>query len=396
MPDTYVARVRGFPSSPGNCILAIYSNPGSGKLVNVHDVWIESPSITNLGGIRPGCVEIRRISGLTGGDALTATKLDTSNQVIPTTVLIRENGIPTLTSDAAISQITISQMFRPVDSLSILDRHGLGISYLGLHSSLVYDNPGSTANLPITLRQNEGISLYVTATPTTMEMRYSIVFKIAGVSNETYIVEDECSFLHAGQTPFSIFNGDSSAVIEIHDIAIKQSGDYTFPLFVGVPIGGLQSQFGSTVTPIKRDSSSPNLPSGISIIQDCPVKQVGIEVGGGGMAFGAFHSRALGLTNLTPYGLLQSGMPSYFACTYTTTPSTHRPLSGPGVITNEIKPPMGPIGLYPGYGFAVVLVSEDSVLTTAVISPQYRTSMGTVEVRIVFDVSDAIVPGAAS
>lgn len=396
MPDTYVARARGFPASAGNCILAMYNELNSGYVINVEDIWIESPSMTQLASAYQGAIEVKRISALAGGDDLSVTKLDSSNQAIPSDILIRENAIPTLTADASLSQVVPSPMFKSTDAMSVFSRHGMGLTYTNQNNSIVYYTTPATSNSPITLRQNEGICFHLTATPFTQVMQYSIIFKIAGVGNETYILEDECSLWHSGQTPVAIFNGNSSAVIEVHEIVLKEAGDYTIPLFAGVPIGGLMTKFATTVTPTKRDSAAPNVPSTVTIVKDCPVKPVAPEYGGGGLTFGSFHSRSMVLSGFVPYGLLQSGIPCYFACSYTMNVGMNWHFCGPGVRTADMLPSIGAIRLFPGYGLAIIQLMDDSTFTSSLASPQGASIMGTVEARMVFSIEDAIGRGSAS
>lgn len=392
--QVYTARSRGVPSSAGNALLAIFNQQNSGKVLDVNLVRLEVSIQGNLAGSYPGTVELRRISALDGGNSLTPTSFDTNNQAIPAGVIFRENAVATLTADEPLHQVSICPNFRADNVLCGLNRIGMGLRYTNQDPSVIYQCTPDGSTLPIKIGPGEGLAMHVNATPLTTTYMYSVTFKIAG-GNETYIIDDMCGLVHKGQTPFAIFNGHGSAVIEVWSVELREAGDYSLPVFIGIPIGGLESTFSDAVTPTKLDSSSPEVPSGISIYKDCPVIAVNAEVGSPSNVMQAFHSRGMIVGNILMSSTLGLGGPSYFASMYTTTLHGNWFGVGPGVLAAEMFPANSTLRFYPGYGLAIVLGQEDSVVGGTLINPQLNSSLCTAEARINFSLSDAIGKGSA-
>ena len=266
--DTYVLHELGCwsASTPGfsfGNLLGIINN--SGYTVDVRSIQMTPTMGFSTGDQRPQ--QLYRISALAGGDALTPIQNDSNDSALPSQVLARTHG--TVTTAGVLRQFGVL----------------FGQRIVGAGNEFVLSRlPGWTARAMtlkktndqrVVLREGEGFAWVQDAAPTprTQEGVFTVRDAASGACY-TYRVPNVPAAEQ--DVMFALFNGVGSGVVL--EVAIADCCDQgmqgynngnpwssemvnTMPGFRVVKCRDLEG--GDLVTPYKRDSASPNLPSGI-------------------------------------------------------------------------------------------------------------------------------------
>lgn len=152
MAKTYTASALGIAFASNKSLLGIYNAHASRK-VKIYRVWVLNNQTTAVTGVIT-TLTLRKLSNLTGGTAVTPTQHDTGNTSVDlTSVTCVTNGTATNTSDIALRQWMWSGD-EPAVSSATSDELQCIVPLM-----CIWDSTGDSNIEPITLNQNEGISV---------------------------------------------------------------------------------------------------------------------------------------------------------------------------------------------------------------------------------------------
>jgi hypothetical protein len=260
-------------------LLAIFNNETSDdrryfELVSLR-VSPSAPVSNNTAGIgRAGSLSIKRITAVSGGDAVTPIKVDTSNASLPSQVSVVNDP------DSA----TATDIFRriadaPAYSLTLVNTQfssrtfgGSMVTHQKSHFADIFRGGESADVEPIILREGEGVGLFQDAYGSQHSMQTAAV--VTNISTgATYICRstDLSTDRRLDEANFAIFNGTGSGVV----LAVKlwvlpMDGEAVLnPSLRLCRISGI-GQGGDTVTPILPDTSK-TAPSAL-VVKSGPVQ----------------------------------------------------------------------------------------------------------------------------
>ena len=152
MAKTYTAAALGIAFASNKSLLGTLNAHASRK-VKIYRIWLLNNQTSAVTGVIT-TMTIRKLSALTGGTAVTPVAHDTSNTSVDlTSITCVTNGTATNTSDTALRQILWSGD-EPAVSSATSDELQCIVPLM-----CVWDSTGDSNIEPITLNQNEGLSI---------------------------------------------------------------------------------------------------------------------------------------------------------------------------------------------------------------------------------------------
>ena len=152
MAKTYTAAATGIAFASNKSLLGIFNAHASRK-VKIYRVWMLNNQTAAVTGVIT-TVNLRKISNLTGGSAITPLAHDTSNSSVDlTSVTCVTNGTASNTADNPWRVILWSGD-EPAVSSATSDELQCIVPLM-----CIWDSTGDSNIEPITLNQNEGITL---------------------------------------------------------------------------------------------------------------------------------------------------------------------------------------------------------------------------------------------
>lgn len=247
----------GHPYYVGPAAMAVFNQPGSGKVV-----YVESMNVKPLatGQNVANFVVLQKCSAASGGELLTFGKNDDAFPDLPSQVEARTfPGSVTVTGSSAIRRLMLQARWHATAALATLSARATGSSAAGFDSSEVASHTDATAQ-PYVLREGEGLVLTNGNDHSHMGYALSLLVKDA-TNNRTYRVRDLIDPLGATDGHvFSLLNGSGSGIVlEVHRIQLRETGSYEVPMGTWELIEALDDDAEalppSTVLP--HDSSLP-------------------------------------------------------------------------------------------------------------------------------------------
>lgn len=268
-------------SQSGNAIIALSNKANSGKIVKIYSVGVNINTALGASTNFANLFDLYRITAIDGGENIPVYKLDSNNPSVPSGISVVSGG--SITSSDWDNGNYIKR-FAYHQSLG-LAANGLakimGAGLFGNNSQIQYSENVSSS-VPITLAQNEGLSIMPVNSLVRISCYYRIdctfLIRISSV-DYTYFTSIITNFTSIDTALFSIFNG-STDTIKILRINMAEAGDSTTPYFMLVPIQGIHPQsIGDPIRQcpiVKLDSSSPSLSSYVDCYFDVPVTPFGV------------------------------------------------------------------------------------------------------------------------
>lgn len=268
-------------SQSGNAIIALANKASSGKVVKIYSVGVNVNTALGPATNFANLFGLYRTTAISGGDEVSIYKLDSSNPDVPSGISVLTGG--SITSSDWDNGNYIKR-FAYHQSLS-LAANGLakimGSGIIGNNSQIQYSENVSSS-VPITLVQDEGISIMPIASLVRISCYYRIdctfLVTISSV-DYTYYASAVVSCTSTDTAMFSIFNS-STDNIKILRINMSEMGDATTPYFMLVPIQGIHPQsVGDPVRQcpiLKMDSTASNPTSYVDCYLDVPVAPFGV------------------------------------------------------------------------------------------------------------------------
>lgn len=160
MAQTYRAIAVGATFASNKSMMTIFNGSGSGRIVRVKRIWQLNNQTSGVTGVIT-TLEVRRISASSGGTAITAVKMDTTNESMPAQVTIATGPTDTLTGDNALMRYMWSND-EPASAALTNDETEV-IPAL----ACVFDAATGDADIqPIVCREGEGVCLRHTGSTT--------------------------------------------------------------------------------------------------------------------------------------------------------------------------------------------------------------------------------------
>lgn len=134
-------------------LIALFNATGSGKVLRIYKIWTlnnQSVAVTSLQIL----MELRKISAISGGGALTPLKHNTDVPTLPSTIVAAEGAT---TTNSSLLRRLIWSADEPLVSASTIDEFELNPNFTKMYY-LNINNNGQGIE-PITLREGEGITL---------------------------------------------------------------------------------------------------------------------------------------------------------------------------------------------------------------------------------------------
>ncbi len=255
-------------------LLAIFNNETTDdrryfELVSLRVSPSAPLSNATVGVGRAGSLSIRRITALSGGDAVTPILMDTADAALPAQVLIRNDP----------DSVTATDVFRriadaPAYSSTIANTQfssrtygGSMVTHQKSHMADIWRGGESVDVEPIILREGQGIGIFQDAYGTQHSMQTAAVVTNTA-TGATYICRsaDLSTDRRLNEATFGIFNGSGSGIVlAVRLWVLPMDGDaVVLPQLrlcriAGVALGG------DTVTPIRPDTSK-SVPSALRVV----------------------------------------------------------------------------------------------------------------------------------
>lgn len=275
MPETLYIKLDAVDVRPlEDGLLAFFNNEATDErryfeLVSLRVSPAAPLSNATAGVGRSAMMSIRRITALTGGDALTPIRMDTADTALPAQVLIRNNP-DTATSTDVFRRINDAPAYSLTTANTQLSSRTYGGSMMTHQKSHMADiwRGGENADVePIILREGQGLGLFQDqyGTPHSMQTAVVITNTATGATYICRSVEMSTDRRIDGPT-FAIFNGSGSGVTlacKLWVLPMDGEAVLTPPLRLcrvsGLGLGG------DSVTPIRPDTSK-TVPSALQVV----------------------------------------------------------------------------------------------------------------------------------
>lgn len=274
MPNTAVT---GHPYLDHIAALALFNKTGSGKVLKVKQIAITPYSSINVS--TPSQFEFYRITALTGGESLTASKLDSNNANLPSQVSLVKYPATVTTSGATVarrSALPLQNMTRALGSLaSARGSH----SKLGNGQVFRWMDDATAQTQKMTLREGEGFCVRPGAGNNSNPTEWMVSMWIRVVSTGAcYVVSDRV--YNSELATLAILNGSGSGIVlEVFNVEVYEAGTDEPTLFSVEGIDGADlDTCGTTLTPLGHDSVD-SLSASILAIKNARVKSGGANDG---------------------------------------------------------------------------------------------------------------------
>ena len=100
MAQTYTVACVGIAPAANKSMIAIYNGAGSGRIVRLYRAWMLNNGVTVVTGV-VSIMNLVRLSTGSGGNAITPTKHDSTNENFPAQIVVGNN-----------MTVTVSEIFR--------------------------------------------------------------------------------------------------------------------------------------------------------------------------------------------------------------------------------------------------------------------------------------------
>jgi hypothetical protein len=293
LPNTVVT---GHPYLDHIAAFSLFNKTGSGKKVRIKEILV-SP-ISSVGVTTLGVLELRTISALVGGNAVTPTKLDSNNASLPSQVSIVSRPSSITTSNQALQRILAAPAQNILRAGQMLSTNNTMADKLPSSRHLWRDTVTSQVQ-KITLREGQGLSFNPTSW--NYNAQYEVCFWVRVVATGACYLAQKVVGINE-LSPLAILNGSGSGVVlEIFNVQFLEVGEDTIPLITYEMIDGVDTQqVYETLTPVAFDSSN-SLSSSIIIQKNASVNTEGKNAGA--LIAVAQKSRIVGQTSLIGAGI---------------------------------------------------------------------------------------------
>lgn len=285
MADTFLVRTKlqnnpfateGIPPSPGPpyvelvSALSIMNKTGSNRRLRLKDIQINelvartSATATNW--------TIQRLSAMTGGTAVTPTKMDSTSSSLPSQVTVVMRPYTFTAAGGPLRRAFTGPFMSPAVALrGYISRWGSG---MGAKSNSTCFSLGDAEEQGYVLREGEGLALL---TSNVMGPNYRMQFRVwINVGGATYI-STFAATPSAASPVWGVFNGASSGVV-LTIGRIEAQEVRSDDRLVAFGIETISQAYGGTdVTPIAMDTTATALSSGVEIKAGAGITQSNID-----------------------------------------------------------------------------------------------------------------------
>lgn len=256
--------------------LAVFNRTGSGQVVKIKEICINPASTITTTALSNMIVQ--RITALTGGEAVTPTKLDSNNAALPSQVSIVKYPATVTLSGNPLLRVACFSTFNVTRVLSVLASASGSHSNIGPGQLLRWGDATTAETQKVTLREGQGISIGPSGTTTGIPIEYIVSFWLRNQSSGAcYQVYERLFTTDTHQ--LSLLNGSGSGVIlEVFNIELIEAGTDDMASFTIEGIDQADLSSGDSVTPVSHDSTN-TLPADILCIRNARVKSGGYNEG---------------------------------------------------------------------------------------------------------------------
>jgi hypothetical protein len=274
MPETLHVRLDAVDVRPlEDGLFAIFNNEAADERRYFELVALRvspaAPVSNGTAGIgTAGSMSVRRITALSGGDAVTPIKMDTADASLPSQVVVSNNPGSVTATDVLrrIADAPTYSMIAANTQLSSRTYGGSMVTHQKSHFADIWRGGESADVEPIILRAGEGIGLFQDSYGSQHSMQTAaVVTNVA--TGATYICRsvDISTDRRLGEANFAIMNGSGSGVtLAVRLWVLPMDGEAVLTpglrlcRIAGIAMGG------DSVTPIRPDTSK-TAPSSLSL-----------------------------------------------------------------------------------------------------------------------------------
>ena len=240
--------------------LSLFNAVGSGYVAKIKSIGVERWQVYNTAATNICTIE--QCSAMSGGTSFPVTALDSTAAALPAQVIIADK--PTCTTGADIGYFR--HLFQNTALTASFPGRRFGDRGTILFDEILRSGYGSATTQGFILREGHGVSIRrdnnVFASDVRVEIRFLfnvgsstyIASKIVGIDQRTALVGDMIAGIHNGT--------GSGIVIDLKQISMTEVGTLEVGHFSVEPI--METEGGTSVTPIKLDSTAPDLPAGVT------------------------------------------------------------------------------------------------------------------------------------
>lgn len=251
-------------------------NESSADIIEVRKLAVELAHCADLAQGFLGSCQLRRITAISGGEALTPEKHLSTAANLPSQVSVVRRP----------SSVTTNGVYRRVVPIGML-RAGVISSVMnfprvkadtttgggGSHLGAVFSIVDSSSEQAIVLREGEGIALYSDTGSAPFDMRLNFVLVVQGTS-ATFSCLASFSPAGVGRAVAAVFNGSGSGIVlELRTMVIADEAEpnNVLPKY-RVLFGPMKLIGGQDLTPQKTVTTTPNLSAAIKLKRNAFVR----------------------------------------------------------------------------------------------------------------------------
>jgi hypothetical protein len=152
MANLYTVAAIGATFRPFKNMITLFNGVGSGKIIKVWRVWLLNNQTVAVTGILTS-IELRLVTSISGGGALTPTKHNSSLSSLPPQIVAAEGAICTLSS---LFRRLLWSSDEPAATVSSVDE----LAVIPKWSTFFENSITESIIEPIVLNEGQGVSLY--------------------------------------------------------------------------------------------------------------------------------------------------------------------------------------------------------------------------------------------
>ncbi len=268
--------------------MALFNKKGSNKIVRIKNVGIEIINSSFSNTSLPYYMTLQKISAYTGGTAVSAVSLDSTNSSLPSQVVCVSQPASVTTTNGAFANVPVVNINNLQNALpqmcSFQNRHNVfGSSFV-----TKWMDSATAQTQKITLREGQGIAFWNRDSAAFFNQAYRTEIVVRDtVSGDCYFYSDETKW--ALTPPIALFNGSGSGVVlEVLSVNITEEGvDNVNGFGVSVPAyltidaienASIDNGAGVALTANPMDSSNSSL-TDIVAYKNCKVMWAGSKMG---------------------------------------------------------------------------------------------------------------------
>lgn len=265
-------------SSPANAVLALVNKQGSGKRITLRQLTVTPLRTTDTSSGISIVATTLSYATVSGGDPLAVVGMD-SQATWPSDVRVVTNGLVS-SPTRIISGHHLSEQYA-ASLVGTMHMGKLGGSKWRSLRPTARRGVGPSTLERLVVRPGESLALRVTYINRCFYGRVSVLLKVRGTPNRTFIAYGHTFVSNVDNAVFAVVNSSVSDVVEVMEWGFEEYGDgVTTPYLQLIPIISASPAVADTpsnkLAVFKMDSAYPDPSAWLYTVADTPVTALGV------------------------------------------------------------------------------------------------------------------------